>query len=46
MQRGRGQAAEAQSIGWLGRFFLKSLFRPMKTSQTRDDCSMWYDGRR
>ena len=32
--------------GELGRFFLKSLFRPMKTSQTRDDCSMWYDGRR
>ena len=25
MQRGRGQAAEAQSIGWLGRFFLSVL---------------------
>ncbi|GCL64886.1 flagellar basal body L-ring protein FlgH [Pseudaquabacterium pictum] len=25
MQRGRGQAAEAQSIGWLGRFFLNVL---------------------
>ena len=25
MQRGRGQAAEAQSVGWLGRFFLNVL---------------------
>ncbi len=25
MQRGRGQAAEAQSMGWLGRFFLNVL---------------------
>jgi len=37
---------DRQRKGELGRFFLKSLFRPMKTTQTRDDCSMWYDGRR
>ena len=30
----------------IGRFFLKSIFRPMKTSKTRDDCALWYDGRR
>ncbi len=30
----------------LGLFFIKSLFRPMKTTKTRDDCALWYDGRR
>ncbi len=32
--------------GEMGRFLLKSIFRPMKTTASRDDCSMWYDGRR
>lgn len=32
--------------GEIGRFLLKSIFRPMKTSASRDDCAMWYDGRR
>lgn len=30
----------------LGRFLLKSLFRPMKTTASREDCALWYDGRR
>jgi glycosyltransferase involved in cell wall biosynthesis len=30
----------------LGRFLLKSIFRPMKTTTSREDCAMWYDGRR
>ncbi len=30
----------------MGRFFIKSIFRPMKTASSRDECSMWYDGRR
>jgi len=32
--------------GEMGRFLLKSLFRPMKTTTSRDDCDLWYDGRR
>ncbi|MEY4488627.1 MAG: hypothetical protein RIQ79_1135 [Verrucomicrobiota bacterium] len=32
--------------GEMGRFLLKSIFRPMKTTASRDDCAMWYDGRR
>ncbi|MDF3058694.1 MAG: hypothetical protein K0R17_2909 [Rariglobus sp.] len=32
--------------GEIGRFLIKSIFRPMKTSASREDCSMWYDGRR
>ena len=32
--------------GEMGRFFLKSIFRPMKTTSSREACSMWYDGRR
>jgi glycosyltransferase involved in cell wall biosynthesis len=32
--------------GEIGRFLLKSIFRPMKTSSNRDDCTLWYDGRR
>lgn len=32
--------------GEMGRFFFKSIFRPMKTASNREDCSMWYDGRR
>jgi glycosyltransferase involved in cell wall biosynthesis len=32
--------------GEMGRFLLKSIFRPMKTTSSRDDCAMWYDGRR
>jgi glycosyltransferase involved in cell wall biosynthesis len=32
--------------GEMGRFLLKSVFRPMKTTASRDDCAMWYDGRR
>ncbi len=34
------------SKGEMGRFFIKSIFRPMKTASSRDECSMWYDGRR
>ncbi len=30
----------------MGRFLLKSVFRPMKTTASREDCAMWYDGRR
>ena len=30
----------------MGRFLLKSIFRPMKTIASREDCAMWYDGRR
>ena len=30
----------------MGRFLLKSVFRPMKTIANREDCAMWYDGRR
>ena len=32
--------------GEMGRFLVKSIFRPMKTTSNREDCSMWYDGRR
>ena len=32
--------------GEIGRFLLKTIFRPMKTTRSREDCSMWYDGRR
>lgn len=32
--------------GEMFRFFLKSIFRPMKTTASREDCAMWYDGRR
>ncbi|MBC8012081.1 MAG: glycosyltransferase [Burkholderiales bacterium] len=32
--------------GEMARFFLKSVFRPMKTTANREDCAMWYDGRR
>lgn len=32
--------------GEMARFLLKSVFRPMKTTASRDDCAMWYDGRR
>lgn len=32
--------------GEIGRFLLKSIFRPLKTTASRDDCAMWYDGRR
>ena len=32
--------------GELGRFLLRALFRPMKTTASREDCAMWYDGRR
>lgn len=32
--------------GEIGRFLLKSIFRPMKTTSSREDCSLWYDGRR
>lgn len=30
----------------MGRFLLKAIFRPMKTTASREDCAMWYDGRR
>lgn len=30
----------------LGRFLLRALFRPMKTTASREDCALWYDGRR
>jgi glycosyltransferase involved in cell wall biosynthesis len=30
----------------LGHFLLRALFRPMKTTGSRDDCALWYDGRR
>jgi len=30
----------------MGRFLLKSIFRPMKTAGSREECAMWYDGRR
>lgn len=30
----------------VGRFLLKSLYRPLKTTGSREDCAMWYDGRR
>jgi glycosyltransferase involved in cell wall biosynthesis len=30
----------------LGRFLLKALFRPRKTTASREDCAPWYDGRR
>jgi glycosyltransferase involved in cell wall biosynthesis len=32
--------------GELARFFLKSIFRPMKTTGSREECALWYDGRR
>ena len=32
--------------GEMARFIFKSIFRPMKTASTREDCAMWYDGRR
>lgn len=32
--------------GELARFLLKSIFRPMKTTASREDCAPWYDGRR
>lgn len=30
----------------MGRFLLKSIFRPVKTTASREDCAIWYDGRR
>jgi glycosyltransferase involved in cell wall biosynthesis len=30
----------------MGRFLIKSVLRPMKTTASREDCAMWYDGRR
>lgn len=30
----------------LARFLFKSVFRPMKTTASREDCALWYDGRR
>ena len=30
----------------MGRFLLKSLLHPMKATTSRDDCNLWYDGRR
>jgi glycosyltransferase involved in cell wall biosynthesis len=30
----------------VGRFLLRTLFRPMRTAGSREDCAMWYDGRR
>ena len=30
----------------MARFLLKSMFRPLKTTGSREDCAMWYDGRR
>jgi len=30
----------------VGRFLVRTLFRPMKTTGSREDCAMWYDGRR
>jgi GT2 family glycosyltransferase len=32
--------------GEMARFLFKSIVRPMKTTASRDDCAMWYDGRR
>ncbi|MEO7599472.1 MAG: glycosyltransferase [Opitutus sp.] len=32
--------------GEMGRFLLKSILRPLKTTASREDCAMWYDGRR
>ena len=32
--------------GEMIRFLLKSIFRPLKTTGSREDCAMWYDGRR
>ena len=32
--------------GEMGRFLIKSIFRPKKTTSNPEDCSMWYDGRR
>ncbi len=32
--------------GEMARFLLKSLLRPLKTTANRDDCDLWYDGRR
>ncbi len=32
--------------GELGRFLVKSIVRPMKTVRNREDCALWYDGRR
>lgn len=30
----------------IGRFLLKSFFHPIKTTRNREDCALWYDGRR
>lgn len=30
----------------LFRFLVKSVFRPLKTASNREDCALWYDGRR
>ncbi len=30
----------------IARFVFKSVFRPIKTTSSREDCAMWYDGRR
>lgn len=32
--------------GEMGRFLLKTFFRPFKTAASREACAMWYDGRR
>lgn len=32
--------------GEMVRFLFKSIFRPRKTASNREDCALWYDGRR
>ncbi|AKC83159.1 hypothetical protein IMCC26134_10900 [Verrucomicrobia bacterium IMCC26134] len=32
--------------GEMARFILKWIFRPFKTAANREDCALWYDGRR
>lgn len=34
------------SRGEMLRFFLRAVLRPRKTVQSREECSIWYDGRR
>ena len=41
-----GRKLRLYGKGELTRFLIKSLFRPLKTTGSREDCSLWYDGRR
>ena len=41
-----GRKLKLYRKGEMARFLFKSIVRPIKTTGSRDDCALWYDGRR